>query len=133
MNKGIKLNNIVSNYLEGAFPRQDFIFKIVNINWEKGNRNPIRTETEIKVKGRLQQVAPAMIKSLINTNIITSHYYQVFISELTPTQADILTKNACSEFIYNNDKYKVVGTIKWNTNDWQQIYCYKLEGADNGR
>lgn len=126
----MELNKIVSQVLSGPFPRQQFVFTINNIQWELDSRIPKKTFYSLTITGRLQQVTASQIQQN-NFNIQEFQYFQLFIDPLTPDKATILNQNGSSVFEYEKEKYQIVGSIKWPTNKWQQLFCYKINNEAN--
>lgn len=126
----MEINNIVSNTLSAAFPRQQFIFTNTKVEWKKDSRQPLKTTETLTLTGRMQPANYATI-SRLGFNINNYELYTVYLSNLTITQIDKLKQLGCSTFTYNNETYKIIGKMGWDTNQWREFQCYRME-ADNG-
>lgn len=119
------INNIVQQSQSFLYPLQELTFTNTNVSWSLESREPTETTTSITIKGRLQPLDPATYQQL-NFNINDYEYYRVYISNITPTQADQIRQLGTSEFIYNNLKYRIVGKLPYDTNGWRELYCYLI-------
>ena len=81
------INNIVRQAQSHIFPDQEIVFTNSTVEWVETSRKPVKTEETITLKGRLQPVDPAIYQQL-GFNINEYQYYRVYISNITPTQAD---------------------------------------------
>ena len=123
----MEINNIVSNSLSSAFPRQTITFTNKKVQWVQGQREPIETTEELTLSEcRLQTLSPAEIYKL-GFDVQQYEYFALYISNLTLSQVDKLKQLGATTFIYDNQKYQIVGVNKWDSNNWRKCYCYKIE------
>ena len=123
------INNLARQALSCLYPNQELIFTNQTIKWNVNFRNPIKLVNKITLLGRLQPVDPATIQQL-GFNINEYEYYRVYISDITPTQADRVRELGTSEFIYNNYIYHIVGKLPYDTNGWRELYCYLVDKVE---
>jgi len=120
----MEINNIVSDALSSAFPRQEFVFTITELAWSTTSRDPTETSETLTLYGRIQPLSSAELFKL-GFSTTENEYYRVFINDVTPTQADWIKNNKSSSFIYDGETYDIVGKFAWDTNNWRELICYK--------
>lgn len=124
------INNITRQALSSLYPNQDITFFNEKVEWISEEREPIRYREEVRVQGRLQPLSPALVYQL-GFNINEHEYYRLYISDITPTQADLVRQLGTTTFIYNNLVYNVVGKLPYDTNGWRELYCYLTDKIKN--
>ena len=123
------INDLVRQAQSHLYPNQQLTFTNTSIEWTQNSREPTEVNTTITLLGRLQPLDPAIYQQL-GFNINEYEYFRVYISNITPTQADQIRELGTSEFIYNNLKYRIVGKLPYDTNGWRELYCYLINNEE---
>lgn len=121
----LNLHEVVGDALTIVNDWQTLIFTKTQLTWSTESREPVRTSTQLIVRGKVQ---PASLQELreIGFNLTEYQYFKVFITG-APTQLDRLRQFACDEFICGDYLYKVVGKEPWDDAGWREAYAYRMK------
>lgn len=121
----MNINNIVRSNLAGLFANQNLVFTNTSEVWLASSRTPTKTTSSITLIGRIQPMDSKTIAQL-GFNIMDYQYFRVYVSDISPTQADKVRQLGSSTFTYNGRTYQIVGKLPYDVEGWRELYAYLI-------